>query len=231
MTFQGSNYMKVTIGTLAFGIALAGCSAAGSTSSPDPQAGTPTARNLPVTVRPPSHAGLQAPGPASAPSNAWDPVSQAAAPVQDDTQPVENTVTTLYANLANGSVLLSSLPQLVAGPNLDSKAGFIAAYNPTYHRIDLRDSLGTTVNVAIEPFRVLPGEAASCLNLYEPTSPRILGLPHPFTDAGPFSFPASRAASPDARANPWPPLAAPPPARHHPASRRHPPALSTHPRA
>jgi hypothetical protein len=70
---------------------------------------------------------------------------------------------------------------------------------------DGRDVLGVAPggDVAIEPFRVLPGDDTSCLNLYEPTSPRILGVSRRFIDAGRFTFQASLASSPADRANPW----------------------------
>ena len=45
--------------------------------------------------------------------------------------------------------------------------------------------------MTIEPFRVLPGDDTSCLNLYEPTNPRILGVSRRFIDAGRFAFQAS----------------------------------------
>lgn len=75
---------------------------------------------------------------------------------------------------------------------------------------DGRDALGLPSggDIAIEPFRVLPGDDASCLNLYEPTSPRILGVSRRFIDAGRFSFQASLASSEADRANPWLLLAA-----------------------
>ena len=38
------------------------------------------------------------------------------------------------------------------------------------------------------PFRVLPGDDASCLNLYEPRQPRIVGVGHDFIAAGRFRF-------------------------------------------
>jgi putative ABC transport system permease protein len=70
---------------------------------------------------------------------------------------------------------------------------------------DGREALGLdgVQNVSLVPFRVLPGEDASCLNLYQPVNPRILGAPRAFLDAGRFSFQESLAASEQDRANPW----------------------------
>jgi ABC-type lipoprotein release transport system permease subunit len=69
---------------------------------------------------------------------------------------------------------------------------------------DGRDLLGLPrTGVTVEPFRLLPGDDASCLNLYQPTSPRILGVGRRFIDAGRFAFQGSVAASDADRANPW----------------------------
>jgi len=57
--------------------------------------------------------------------------------------------------------------------------------------------------ITIEPFRVRPGDDASCLNLYEPGNPRILGARRSFIDAGRFAFESSIAATDAERANPW----------------------------
>jgi putative ABC transport system permease protein len=57
--------------------------------------------------------------------------------------------------------------------------------------------------VSIEPLRLLPGDDASCLNLYQPTNPRILGVRDPFIAAGRFTFQGSLAATDEERANPW----------------------------
>ena len=57
--------------------------------------------------------------------------------------------------------------------------------------------------ITIEPFRVRPGDDASCLNLYEPGNPRILGARRPFIDAGRFAFQSSIASTDAERANPW----------------------------
>jgi putative ABC transport system permease protein len=68
-----------------------------------------------------------------------------------------------------------------------------------------RELLGLTGSdaVTIEPFRLLPGDDTSCLNLYEPRSPRILGASRAFIDSGRFAFQASLASSDAERANPW----------------------------
>ena len=58
-------------------------------------------------------------------------------------------------------------------------------------------------SVAIEPFRVLEGDEASCLNLYEPKNPRILAPRAAFLAEGRFAFQASLASADAERANPW----------------------------
>jgi putative ABC transport system permease protein len=58
-------------------------------------------------------------------------------------------------------------------------------------------------DLTIEPFRVRPGDETSCLNLYEPTNPRILGVSRRLIDAGRFSFQGSLAATDPEKANPW----------------------------
>lgn len=55
----------------------------------------------------------------------------------------------------------------------------------------------------VEPFRVRPGDDASCLNLYEPRNPRILAPRDSFIAAGRFAFQSSLASNDAERANPW----------------------------
>jgi putative ABC transport system permease protein len=57
--------------------------------------------------------------------------------------------------------------------------------------------------IDVVPFRVLPGDDASCLNLYEPRQPRILGVGHALVAAGRFAFQGSLDRSDEERANPW----------------------------
>ena len=54
-------------------------------------------------------------------------------------------------------------------------------------------------NTQIFPFRLLPGEDASCLNLYRPQKPRILGASQDFVERGGFQFQGTTAA----KENPW----------------------------
>jgi ABC-type lipoprotein release transport system permease subunit len=57
--------------------------------------------------------------------------------------------------------------------------------------------------LAIEPFRVLEGDEASCLNLYEPKNPRILAPRDAFVAGARFTFQSSLASTDAERANPW----------------------------
>lgn len=70
---------------------------------------------------------------------------------------------------------------------------------------DGRDALnlGDLGSARIEPFRLLPGDDASCLNLYEPRNPRILAARDSFLAEGRFVFHSSLASSDAERANPW----------------------------
>lgn len=52
-------------------------------------------------------------------------------------------------------------------------------------------------------FRLRPGDDASCLNLYAPRNPRILGVPDEFIQAGRLSFQSSLAQSEAEKRNPW----------------------------
>lgn len=57
--------------------------------------------------------------------------------------------------------------------------------------------------VRFVPFRERPGEDASCLNLYAPQEPRILGAPPSFVREARFAFQASLASTAEERQNPW----------------------------
>ena len=62
---------------------------------------------------------------------------------------------------------------------------------------------GALQGVRFDRFRVRPGDDTSCLNLYQPTNPRILAATPEFIGAGRFAFHSSLAESPAEAANPW----------------------------
>lgn len=59
-------------------------------------------------------------------------------------------------------------------------------------------------DVEVYGFRLNPGEEASCLNLYRPSQPRILGVPQRFIDRGGFAFQGAMDDLPSGDPeNPW----------------------------
>ncbi len=65
------------------------------------------------------------------------------------------------------------------------------------------DPMAPMANVSITRFRLRPGDDASCLNLYQPRNPRILGATDEFIRSGRFAFQDSIATSAEEKANPW----------------------------
>lgn len=61
----------------------------------------------------------------------------------------------------------------------------------------------TFKDVKLTRFRLRPGDDASCLNLYAPRSPRVLGATEEFIKANRFSFANSLAQTDEQKANPW----------------------------
>ncbi len=57
--------------------------------------------------------------------------------------------------------------------------------------------------VEVLPFRVQPGDDASCLNLYRPQQPRVLGAPREFVRRGGFRWRAAAAEQHAQQQNPW----------------------------
>lgn len=53
------------------------------------------------------------------------------------------------------------------------------------------------------PFRLRAGDDASCLNLYQATRPRVLGVPDALVARGGFRFSGTLAKTPEEKANPW----------------------------
>jgi len=57
--------------------------------------------------------------------------------------------------------------------------------------------------ISVARFRLRPGDDGSCLNLYRPQSPRLLGATDEFVRQNRFSFTRSMAGTPEEEANPW----------------------------
>ena len=67
---------------------------------------------------------------------------------------------------------------------------------------ELSNSMGSD-GFSIFSLRERPGDETSCLNLYRPTEPRILGAPREFIERGGFSWGGTLAANAEEHENPW----------------------------
>ena len=82
---------------------------------------------------------------------------------------------------------------------------------PVVHNLNIsegREALnlsGTDVltNVNFVQLRLKPGDDASCLNLYQPRNPRVLGVSDELVNSGRFAFQSSLANSAEENQNPW----------------------------
>jgi putative ABC transport system permease protein len=84
---------------------------------------------------------------------------------------------------------------------------------PLYHDPNTsegKEALSLVAQKGIDPesvsftgFRVRPGDDASCLNLYQPRNPRILGASNAFIQSGRFLFQESLAQTTEEKENPW----------------------------
>jgi putative ABC transport system permease protein len=88
------------------------------------------------------------------------------------------------------ALMLRTLLPIVEDPNSESGR---TAINLT----------GLDPSTRFEPFRLRQGDDASCLNLYQPTNPRILAPNDSFLTEGRFAFQASAASTDAERQNPW----------------------------
>jgi hypothetical protein len=108
------------------------------------------------------------------------------------------------------------------GPTLGSGDGGFALIaqsdQPIYQNLnsaDARQELGfnesaektladaETTGARIFSLRVQAGDDASCLNLYQPRQPRVLGVSQEFIDHGGFAWAATIAEKPKEKENPW----------------------------
>ena len=97
-------------------------------------------------------------------------------------------------------------PRIATEPNAPGGLPIVNVYDgnsrEAHAALGLTDAENVR-NVSIDTFRLLPGDDASCLNLYEPQNPRVLGVNQQFIDAGRFRFQGSLASNDAERANPW----------------------------
>lgn len=73
--------------------------------------------------------------------------------------------------------------------------------SPQEKVVEAKRTLGDIRDVI--PMRVRAGDDASCLNLYQASRPRVVGVPDALVNRGGFQFYASEAATPEQQANPW----------------------------
>ncbi len=108
-------------------------------------------------------------------------------------------------------------PQKAVGTGRQSAAGGfqLVAESSTSLTFDLNTAAGReglnlpdTTRSAFEgvttvPFRLQPGDQTSCLNLYRPTAPRLLGATSAMMHRGGFAFSATLAETESEKQNPW----------------------------
>ncbi|MGH9789742.1 MAG: ABC transporter permease, partial [Candidatus Acidiferrales bacterium] len=96
---------------------------------------------------------------------------------------------------------LLPIPYDLATPQGREAAGLDAS--------QLQSAAPSAGDLELASFRLRPGDDASCLNLYQPQNPRILGASPEFVSAARFSFQSSLARTAEEEQNPWQLLASP----------------------
>ena len=99
--------------------------------------------------------------------------------------------TEVHSGTGGFALLAQSEVPLLATPNDASGREALVLNAPDFSRI------------RFTRFRLRPGQDASCLNLYRPTTPTIIAPETGFIEHGRFSFAASMAQTDAERANPW----------------------------
>ncbi|HSQ19051.1 MAG TPA: ABC transporter permease [Blastocatellia bacterium] len=125
----------------------------------------------------------------------------------------------LIASAAFIIVAVDAFKRDSGGATLDKKSGNggfplqAESLLPIYHDPNTnegKEALNIVAQKGFDPesvtftgFRVRPGDDASCLNLYQPRNPRILGVADRFIVSGRFSFQESLAQTREQKENPW----------------------------
>ncbi len=127
-------------------------------------------------------------------------------------KPSRSTLCTSLVACATFVIVATGAHRRVEWPDDPSTGGFslVAEAEIPLHQdlnsADGRFELGLSTGleaVRFFPFRVLPGDDVSCLNLYLPQTPRILGASAEFVQRGGLPFRQTLALMPDERTNPW----------------------------
>jgi ABC-type antimicrobial peptide transport system permease subunit len=125
----------------------------------------------------------------------------------------------LIASAAFIIVAVESFKHSGKDSRLDRKSGtggyplLAESQLPLYHdpnTADGREALNISAQKGFNPdsvvftsFRVRPGDDASCLNLYQPRDPKVLGAGEDFIRSGRFAFQESLAQTKEEKDNPW----------------------------
>lgn len=85
-----------------------------------------------------------------------DLVSEHGGRLEGDIEVLARTLKSVQSNIAGVRQLLDGGPLLVAGPNLDGKAGLAGAHDPKYHHLDLRTSVSPTLDQFVRALGIIP---------------------------------------------------------------------------
>ena len=83
-------------------------------------------------------------------SSGLDLISEHGGPLNQDVQTLTEALITVNTNLDHLRAFLSAMPMTIAGPNLDGDQGLIAAYDPTFKHIDLRQATTPTLALLLQ---------------------------------------------------------------------------------
>jgi ABC-type antimicrobial peptide transport system permease subunit len=107
----------------------------------------------------------------------------------------ENTASTRETKSGNGGYPFLAESLLPVVHDLNTTEG--------RQSVNLTAAANTLDGISFARFRVRPGDDASCLNLYQPGNPKVLGVTNDFMRANRFVFSNSLASSPEEKENPW----------------------------
>jgi phospholipid/cholesterol/gamma-HCH transport system substrate-binding protein len=120
-------------------------------------------------------------------------VSEHGPKLAHDIEVLTRTLQSVRANIDGVRALLASTPQLVAGRDLDGKdEGLLAAWDPHYHHLDLRNSSSPTVSAVLG----LLGLGSFCIPSDVACPPGGLPVPSPASAGAPTQPASTTGANP-----------------------------------